>query len=368
MLKRLYIHNFKCLQNFELEFNDLHSVLLLGKNGTGKTTIFEVIEIFQKIGQGITPIRELIHESSFNFNNMKIPIHLELDIIINEERYNYKLLIEFPENFVSPKVKSEILLVNNKPLFSRDGEDTVLRESSHFSLDWHHIGLPLISVHASDDPLAIFRDWLQNIIILSPFPRHFHEVSKKESSTIMREGENIIDWVRWLLASNPSLYPVIYDFLKIRMPDLELFRFENLGSNDRRLLFAFRGGGESKILDLAQLSDGEKIFFLAATIIAGQKNNPTILCLWDEPDNFISLVEVNHFIMELRKVFENSPHQPQLIITSHNERIVNNFSNHNIFLLSRASHLLPTRVKPLEQINYESLTVVDAYDNGELDS
>ena len=366
MLKRLYIHNFKCLQNFELTLNDLNSALLLGKNGSGKSTIFDVIEIFQKIGRGTTSLKDLFDESSFSFSDRTLSIEFELDVVIDNKNYSYKLIIEFPEGFIYPKVKNEDLFVDNQLLLKRDGSKTQFNNSADFLLDLHHIGLPLISV-MPNNALAIFRDWLRDIIILSPFPRHFMDVSKTESSTLKREAENIIDWVRWLLSSNPSLYPVIYDFLKIRMPDLELFRFENLGRDDRRLLFTFSDGKNDKIIDFSQLSDGEKIFFLTATVIAAQKNNPTILCLWDEPDNFVSLIEVNHFIIEFRKAFETSPNQPQLLITSHNERVVNNFSNHNIFITSRASHLSPTRITMLENIDYESATVIDAYDNGELD-
>ena len=42
MLKRLYIHNYKCLVNFEINF-DKDISLFLGANGSGKSTIFEVL-------------------------------------------------------------------------------------------------------------------------------------------------------------------------------------------------------------------------------------------------------------------------------------------------------------------------------------
>lgn len=185
--------------------------------------------------------------------------------------------------------------------------------------------------------------------------------------TINRKAENVIDWARWLLSSNPSLYMVMSDFLKSRMPDLDVFKWDNSGRDDRRLLFTFKEGNKRKSIDFAQLSDGEKIFFLGATVIAAQNNNPTTLCLWDEPDNFIGLVELNHFIIACRKAFEASNSQAQLIMTSHNERVINNFSDHNIFVVSRASHLSPTRIEVLENIKYDSQTVVDAFDNNELD-
>ena len=92
-----------------------------------------------------------------------------------------------------------------------------------------------------------------------------------------------------------------------------------------------------------------------------------MLCLWDEPDNFIGLTELNHFITDHRRAFESEDSQAQLLITSHNQRVINNFSDHNIFVISRSSHLSPTRLKSLTSIHYDSRTVIDAYDNGELD-
>ena len=39
MIRRLYVHNFRCLENFELPVAGQSSVLLIGKNGAGKTTL-----------------------------------------------------------------------------------------------------------------------------------------------------------------------------------------------------------------------------------------------------------------------------------------------------------------------------------------
>lgn len=367
MLKKLYINNFKCLEKFELDLDNLHSIFLLGKNGSGKTTIFEAIEIFQKIGRGTTALKELISESSFRFSDTSLPIEFKLEVSIATKKYSYELIIEFPEKFMYPRVKHESLSVNGINKLRRDGGSTSVNNSASFSLDWHHIGLPLISVQTQKDPINIFRAWLQNIIIISPFPRSFSTVSKTESVVLHREADNIIDWARWLLSSNPSLYVDMSDFLKTRMPDLEVFKFENLGKDDRCLTFTFADNSESTIqLDFSQLSDGEKIFFLVATVIAAQKHNPTILCLWDEPDNFISLVELDHMITSCRKAFDSSKSKGQLILTSHNERVINNFSNNNIFVLNRLSHLSSPYISPLKDIPYESKTIVDAYLNGEL--
>jgi len=48
MLKRLYVHNYKCLVNFEINF-DRDISLFLGTNGSGKSTVFEVLTKLRRV-------------------------------------------------------------------------------------------------------------------------------------------------------------------------------------------------------------------------------------------------------------------------------------------------------------------------------
>lgn len=50
MLKRIYIDNFQCLVNFELNFDSIN--LFLGGNGSGKSTVFEVLRKIQTFVKG----------------------------------------------------------------------------------------------------------------------------------------------------------------------------------------------------------------------------------------------------------------------------------------------------------------------------
>ncbi|TLU55982.1 MAG: ATP-binding protein, partial [Chlorobium sp.] len=58
MLQRLYVHNYRCLENFELIVKGIPSALLIGKNGSGKSTIARVLELFQSIAQGVNRMSE----------------------------------------------------------------------------------------------------------------------------------------------------------------------------------------------------------------------------------------------------------------------------------------------------------------------
>nr|MDQ2732677.1 ATP-binding protein [Armatimonadota bacterium] len=95
------------------------------------------------------------------------------------------------------------------------------------------------------------------------------------------------------------------------------------------------------------LSDGEKCFFLCALVVASNCAYGPILCFWDEPDNYVSISEVGHFVMTLRRSFQS---QGQLIVTSHNSEAIRHFSNENTFMLDRHSHLEPTLIRPLSDV------------------
>ncbi|WP_143530093.1 AAA family ATPase, partial [Rodentibacter trehalosifermentans] len=47
MFKKIYIHNYKCFENFELEVDEIKTLLFLGKNGTGKSSLLNVLTILR---------------------------------------------------------------------------------------------------------------------------------------------------------------------------------------------------------------------------------------------------------------------------------------------------------------------------------
>ena len=368
MLNKFYIHQYRCLQNFEVNLKDQHSALLLGRNGAGKSSFFDAVEVLQKIGRGETQIKALIRETDFAFGETHKPIHLEVSAILENKTYEYVLEIELPESFSQPRVKQESLKVDGKSTFDRKEGRTQLGKSAEFTLDWHHAGLPLISTRNDDAPIARFRKWLAQIIVLAPAPSGFQRASKQETPYLSRAADNALDWVRYQLAVYPALYASIADFMKLRMPDFLNFKFESTGKDEKELIFKFRDDGSDSLeLNFFQFSDGEKIYFLTAAVLAVITNEEPVLCLWDEPDNFVSLPELSHFIIACRKAFENNTVESQLFMSSHNPRTINEFSEHNTFLVSRRSHLHPSRIERVVEKHFLSPTFVDAYENGELD-
>ena len=372
MLQRLYVHNFRCLENFELNLKDLSSSLLIGKNGTGKSTIAFALEVLQSIGRGINRVSQLIQAKDFNSGRYGIPIRFEIEVLLKEQLYKYVLALESStENFKEIRIFEEHLLVAGNPIYSREAAQVKLYGSnvysqtppdtriattfshqfpltsqlqlmaSQFQVDWHLVALTLIQVQSETDPLYIFKNWLSRMIILAPIPSLMTGESSGETLEPKRDGSNFGEWFSGLLRRYPAAYTQIDRYLREVMPDIQDIQNEPIGKDAKSMVVQFEANNQILSLDFKDLSDGEKCFFLCAVVLAANKYYSPF-CFWDEPDNYLSLTEVGHFITTLRRSFKNSG---QILMTSHNEEAIRKFSNENTFILDRKSHLEPTLVR-----------------------
>lgn len=364
MLTKLYVDNFRCFQNCIFNCEGIASALLIGKNGSGKSTLLAVIELFQKIGQSNTLVENLLSIDDFGFFDSKRPITFEIEAKLSNDKYNYQLVFNLVETSNLLAVSSEYLKVNGKDVFSRDFKNPSKNTAAPFTK--RQVGLPLVGTINNDDPIAVFLQWLKQIIVISPSPDDFSSISKKEASYLNKKASNSADWIRYVLTTNPALYEHITKNMKFFMPDFHSFRLDATGKDERQLLIRF--DDEKKIeLDASLLSNGEKIYLITSILLALIENNEPILCVWDEIDQYIALPELSFFISRCRKAFENSEKGSQLFVTTHNSRVMYEFSRHNTYLLKRSSHLQPSRITTLENERFASPDIVSAYENGELD-
>jgi ABC-type multidrug transport system ATPase subunit len=86
---------------------------------------------------------------------------------------------------------------------------------------------------------------------------------------------------------------------------------------------------------------------ICALVLAANSAYGPVLCFWDEPDNYLALSEVGHFVMALRQGFQDGG---QFIATSHNPEAIRRFSEENTLVLHRKSHLEPTIVRKLSDL------------------
>ncbi len=359
MLQRLYIHNFRCLENFELIFKDMPSVLLIGKNGAGKSTVRSALEILQQIARGTNRMRDLdkaphdlINAKDFGRGRSDVPMRFEVDVMIQNKLYRYVLALELPEKFYEIRVAEESLSVEGQFVYSRQQAQVIFHASSQaearFLVDWHLVALPVIQEQSATDPLRVFRTWLSSIVILSPIPGKMVGTSRGGTLEPDCDGSNFAEWFTGLLIRYPAAYTHIEKYLREIMPDLMDFLNDEVGMDAKSMLVRFEVKKATLTVPFNALSDGEKIFFLCAIVVAANNFYGPLFCFWDEPDNYLSLSEVGNFIMALRRSFMMK--NGQILVTSHHPEAIRKFPRENIYLLDRKSHLEPTLSRVLTDV------------------
>ena len=367
MLQRLYVHNFRCLENFELNIKEMPSALLIGKNGAGKSTIAFALEMLQSVGRGTNRVGQLVQSKDFARGRSDVPIRFEIEVLLDKRLYKYVLALELPEKFRELRVSEEQLIVAGNPIYSRKEAKVTLHtrpdnREAQFLVDWHLVALPVIQEQSETDPLRTFKTWLAHTIILAPIPSLMTGDSSGETLEPKRDGSNFGEWFTGLLSRYPAAYTQIEKYLREVMPDVRDFQNETVGKDSKNMIVRFEENNANLNVYFNDLSDGEKCFFLCAVVLSANKFYGPLFCFWDEPDNYLSLSEVGHFIMSLRRSFINSG---QILVTSHNPEAIQKFSNENTLILDRKSHLEPTLVRVLSDISLTG-NLVDALIRGDI--
>jgi hypothetical protein len=248
----------------------------------------------------------------------------ELELQVDEAKYDYALIIEHDEVRRKAKVKSEILTMDDKKLFDfQEGNAELYRDDftpgPKYPFDWTQSGLGVLQPRPDNKKLTRFRKELQKIIIASPHPMRMSSESREEDSVLSRNMENFVSWYRFLSQEHQGAMLAIFQELKRVIPGFNSFSFKEAGEakvlkvlldrtdgNGRPLTsFEINSRGElhrdaSRPLtyDFSELSNGQRVLVALYSILFGLKDEGVSLFL-DEPDNFVSLREIQPWLAAL---------------------------------------------------------------------
>ncbi len=334
------------------------SLLLLGDNGAGKTTVGFALEILQKIARGANRVGQLVAPEDLAWGRSRVPMRFEVEAELDGAVYEYVLALELPEHFKELRVREEKLTVGGDSVYTRAAAEVRLagrevpragrgpaspeESEAQFRIDWHLVALPIVQARSANDPLAVFKDWLARMLILRPVPSLITGESSKETLQPNTQVTDFGAWFSGILANTPAAYTDIEEYLRQLMPDLKDIKNPLIGKDSRSLVVAFSNETGSMSLPFKDLSDGEKCFMICSLVLAAARRYGPLVCFWDEPDNHLAPSEVGHFVMALRRAFQSGG---QFIATSHNPEAIRSFSEENTLVLYRRSHLEPTVVR-----------------------
>lgn len=271
VIRRFYVHNFRCLENFELPISGQSSALLIGKNGSGKTTVGLALQILQKIARGTNRVSDLVKPKDFARGRTDVPMRFEIEVQLNAKTYWYSIAFELQEGSKELAVSEERLAVDGKVGYIRNLQDkrmTRQEREANFLIDWDLVALPIMQRPSNDDPVSVIRRWLARMLILRPMPGLISGDSSEETLEPSVPVTDFGAWFSGLLANAPSAYADIDSYLKQVMPDLKDIKNPLVGRNSRSLEVQFSTDKGSVNLPFEDLSDGEKCFMICALVLA----------------------------------------------------------------------------------------------------
>jgi energy-coupling factor transporter ATP-binding protein EcfA2 len=324
----------------------MNSVLLVGRNGSGKSSVRDALHAIRQIGTG-RPLTEVISPSDFSLLSTENTLRFELEgTSTNARSFKYHIAIEVGGFNAKSSVVSESFSYDGELVFERDGAEVSLvltpGASVVFDIDQATAAISVIEGASSKrGPIVEFRQWLLYTLLLAPIPFAMRGESSGEDASPKWNVANFGAWYRGLVGQYPAAGGRILEILKEIWPELTNMVNQPTGKNSRSLELHFaRADNSGFAVTFDDLSDGEKCLVLSATVIACAEFAGPILCFWDEPDNYLSIHEVGEFMIRLRKAIKNGS---QLIATSHNGEAIRKFSNENTLVLYRDNHANPTR-------------------------
>jgi predicted ATPase len=351
MIERLYIQNYRCLESMTLDFAGRPSALLIGKNGAGKSTVLECVRVFQQICRGSTRVGKLISATDFSQNQTNRPMRFEIEVTLQRKRFKYAISFDWPANFREARILDESLLVDGQPIFDRQEGEIHLAGGAKFGLDWHIFALPVIEERPPARAIQDLKGFFASMILIAPVPANMTGFSEEPSNELERDAANYASCLRALLGQKPRAYNDFDSYIRTVIPDFSAIENVERGESGTQLIvkFELQDPPRNLSVEFKSLSDGEKCFFLSAFVIASNAAGSPVVCMWDEPDNHLSLSEVGQFVMGLRKMPNKGG---QFIATTHHPETIRKFSDDNTFVLTRKSHLDPTLPKLLTDFNY----------------
>src|SRR5208282_1484188 len=147
MLTRLYATNYRCLVNFE--FKPSNKQLIIGRNGTGKTTVFDVLALLRDFaGRGLPCESQFGGKTRTRWQDVPEQ-RFELDVKGFWGDYRYMLVVgEYGSPFRS-----------GGGLMEAFNDDRDPAPKIQFPSDSHRSGLTIIGDHWKRTELKWFKTW-----------------------------------------------------------------------------------------------------------------------------------------------------------------------------------------------------------------
>jgi len=366
MLKRLYIDNFRCFVNFE--YKPERKQLLLGANGSGKSSLLDALRLLKGFlcDEKLETIKAAFFRGRTRWLEAQNQV-FEIEAELGGDLYIYRLELQHervPSWFEVGALKdrvgvlAESLKVNGMPiaeildgqaiLYPRNPENSVKRQQQMRIPDGSILG----SLGGQREEVKIFVRWISDLpcLDLNPYamerptplvgrPRlasdlsnigdwfaqyKLDETHRKSVEQLSASLQEVLDGFISIEAKEPVLDDPEDDVQRTDEATLSGSEKEQQARKPLELQVTFERTGAIVPLWFHELSEGQRcliaIYMILHFLI--EKGHTVFL---DEPDNFISLREIQPWLLQAEAAADDS--KGQLILISHHPEILNQWAH-----------------------------------------
>ena len=363
MLKRLYVHNYKCLVNFEINF-DKDISLFLGENGSGKSTVFEVLTKLRKLIVDEEKIENIFDRNNrprnleyeyINISDIEMIIHFELEIEINKAIYKYVLLVS---TFIF-EIKEELLYINNEIYVESKNKETILFQGDEhyeeFSFDNSRSNLNRHTAYTGN-----FVEKLRTLFVARINSYEIFSTINKTTSEVNTNFSNYSEWFSYLNEGYRREVLILEKNLATILNKFEVFRILQAGRSKILQLGFKNSSNEKEVIyyDFEELSEGQKCLIALYTLIYCTPDN-SIICI-DEPENFLALPEIQPWLNTLRD--QCRERNLQCLLISHHPSLINLLATDSGYWFSRQDN--HTRIEKIAKPDEDGLSLAQLIEMG----
>jgi predicted ATPase len=324
MLKRLHLHNYNCFVDFELELTS--RMLLVGSNGSGKTSLWEAIQSLRAVIVQGAEVGRAFPTRSLTAWLLGEPVQrfaLEVEAAGEQYRYSIEVLQDPVQGVAS--IQREHLMAGGLALYESWGDevrlygDTPTHEPrTRFPFGRNRSFLAELKGAEHRRALA-FRDAIANFWLLAPAPQRLKASTAGEDAWLHPSGENFVSWLRGMVRQRPGLGEELTTALKAAIPGLEGIGFERISSKIRELMLTFKTAEKEYSLSAGELSDGQRSLLLLYGFVLGAMDRAS-LAFFDEPETGLAPHEMQPWMAAMSAALDR--HGGQALVISHHPAII----------------------------------------------
>jgi len=325
--------------------------VMIGANGTGKTSILDVMSLLANSARGnlsaalsewggLASILTYDGTEELYFQISKeVPDRSPLEYSLRLKPQGTAYVVE--EEILSQAQRSETLLF---PYIDSHGLDIKYYEVGQKKVvrpNWNHNHLEtsLAQVPKMFGEPEQFRDRLASSIfyhVLNVDPRSPVRLPQPMQPAALpgRNGEELVSCLFYLREAERSRFEAIEDALRAAFPRFDRLDFPPIAAGT--LALAWRERGFSKPLYMHQLSEGTLRFLWLATLL--QSPGLTAVTLLDEPD--VSLHP--ELLSLLADLLREASGRTQLVVATHSDRLIRFLQPKEVLLMNSTDDGLST--------------------------